>query len=262
MGVPFEIVEGVGPVLERTIRSKADLETLREVEPERDMPYLLEAIGRVIEATDVPLIGFAGGPLTLACYLVQGGPSKTFRRLRQLCYEEPEVAHELLTRLAEAVAKVLRAQVEAGARAVQLFESWAGALTPELFVEFALPAASRVLDALADTGVPRIYYVGNTRQHLHVLADVPAEVISVDWRMSLGTARDELGDAYCYQGNLDPCALFLPDDRLRTAIAAVLKEAEGARGHVFNLGHGITPDVDPDKVAVLVDTVHEATARA
>ncbi|MCA9562341.1 MAG: uroporphyrinogen decarboxylase [Myxococcales bacterium] len=263
MGVPFEIVKGTGPVMERTIRSADDVDTLREVDAEEQLPELLQAIRLVVGELGgrVPLLGFAGAPFTLACYLVEGGPSKDFARMRRLMHEAPDLAKRLINKIADAVANVLRAQVLAGASAVQLFDTWAAVLSPAAYREFTGPANNRILASLEDLGVPRIMFVGNTGAHFDSLRDAPAEMISVDWRTDLSAAVDKLGDRYSLQGNLEPTALFLPPDRLREAAKGVLEVGRGARGHVFNLGHGILPQVDPEHLGVLVDAVHELSVR-
>lgn len=263
MGVPFEIVKGTGPVMERTIRTAQDLATLRPVVPEESLGYMLDAIKMVCSEIGgrIPLLGFAGAPFTLACYLIEGGPSRDFSSARRLMYETPEVVHELLAKIADAVAALLRAEVLAGAAAVQVFETWGSILAPDTFRDFALPAIRRVMAGLADLGVPRILYLGNTGQYLDHLKDLDCEAISIDWRTHMPRAVNALGQTHSLQGNLDPCALFLPPDRLRSAVAQTLENAAGAKGHVFNLGHGILPAVDPDNLGVLVDAVHEFSAK-
>jgi uroporphyrinogen decarboxylase len=181
--------------------------------------------------------------------------------MRRLCYSQPELAHALLGRIAAAVLASLRAQIGAGASAIQLFDTWAGSLTPALFAEFSLPAIRTIMDGLADLGVPRILYVGDTGHYLHLLAHAAADVISVDWRISLDQASQRLGSNSALQGNLDPCALYLDAAGLRRQVSGVLDSARGLRSHIFNLGHGILPDVPPDNVAVLVDAVHSLSQR-
>jgi uroporphyrinogen decarboxylase len=263
LGLPFEIVPSEGPVLARSIRSQADLATLRPVHPESHLDYLLSAIGLVCRELGgrVPLIGFAGAPLTLACYAVEGGPSKEFTQVRRMSYEAPELLEGLLDRLAEAVTATLLAQVRAGVSAIQLFESWGGVLPPELYRRFVLPRLQRIFAALGASGVPRILYMGHTTQQLAQLAESGADVISVDWRQGLTAVRRGLGAPLPLQGNLDPCALYAPPEELVRLARAVLESARGLPGHIFNLGHGIFPDVDPDQVSRLVDCVHEFTPR-
>lgn len=257
MGVPFEIVPGKGPVMERTIRSFDDLATLKDAEPDVDLKYLADAIELTTShlGEDTPLIGFAGAPFTLACYLIEGGPSKDFASARRMMYEQPDLMTALLSKIADSVTSTLRAEVAAGARAVQVFDSWGGNLPPELFRGFALPAINKVLAGLADLGVPRILYLGNTASHLEDLSGVDSDVVSIDWRTDFSKAVEVLGSTHTVQGNLDPCALFLPEEELRKRVRGVMDAGAQARSHVFNLGHGILPQVDPDSLGVLVDTV-------
>jgi uroporphyrinogen decarboxylase len=252
-----------GPVVSEPIRTDAAIDALAELVPERDVPFVLESI-RLVRAglpPGVPLIGFAGGPLTLLCYLVCGRPSKEFGVARSFLYASPGSAERLLSRLADAMASYLRAQAAAGAQALMLFESWAGLLAPREFHRFALPAVRRAMAALRDTGVPLIYYVNQGSALMECVADLDVDVIGVDWRSPLGVVRRKLGPAKAVQGNLDPAALFASPEDLRLHAARVLDEGGGS-GHIFNLGHGIWPETDPDAVARLVDYVHERTSHA
>jgi uroporphyrinogen decarboxylase len=209
----------------------------------------------------VPLIGFAGGPFTLLCYLVCGRPSKEFGAARSFLHSSPGSAERLLDRLADAMAAYLRAQAAAGAQALMLFESWAGLLAPPEFERFALRAVRRTLAALHDVGVPLIYYVNQGSALMDCVAGLDVDVIGVDWRSPLDGVRRRLGPGKAVQGNLDPAALFAAPEELRRQAARVLDEAAGSPGHIFNLGHGIWPETDPDAVARLVDFVHERSAR-
>ena len=252
-----------GPVVREPIRTLAAIEALRALTPERDVPFVLESIRLVRAAAprDVPLIGFAGGPFTLFCYLVCGRPEKEFETARAFLYAQPEASLRLLERLADAMAAYLAAQARAGAQALMLFESWAGLLAPPQFERFALRAAKRTLGALRGSGVPLIYYVNQGSALMETLAEVDADVIGVDWRSPLGEVRRRLGPNKSVQGNLDPAALFAPPEELERQAARVLAEAGPAPGHIFNLGHGIWPHADPGAVARLVDYVHEHSAR-
>jgi uroporphyrinogen decarboxylase len=252
-----------GPVVREPIRTATAIEALAELVPERDVPFVLESI-RLVRAglpPGVPLIGFAGGPFTLLCYLVCGRPSKEFEAARTLLYSSPEAAERLLDRLADAMAAYLRAQAAAGAQALMLFESWAGLLAPREFERFALRAARRTVAALRHSGVPLIYYVNQGSALIDCVADLEVEVIGVDWRTPLGAVRRRLGPAKAVQGNLDPAALFASSEELRQCAGRVLDEVAGSPGHIFNLGHGIWPQTDPDAVARLVDYVHERSSR-
>jgi uroporphyrinogen decarboxylase len=258
-GMGIELSFEPGPVVREPLRSDAQIDALPALEPQRDVPFVLESIRQVRAALPrgVPLIGFAGAPFTLLCYLVCGRPSKEFAPARQFLYAQPEAAQRLLTHLAEAMAAYLAAQAAAGAQALMLFESWAGLLAPPEFTRFALAAVRRTAAALRATAVPLIYYVNQGSALMPAVADLDVDVIGVDWRSPLGQVRDVLGPGKAVQGNLDPAALFAAPHELRRHVDAVLEQAGSAPGHVFNLGHGIWPDTDPDAVARLVDYVHE-----
>ena len=262
-GMGVDLTFEPGPVVRAPIRTEAAIEALQPLIPERDVPFVLETI-RLIRAAaprNVPLIGFAGGPFTLFCYLVCGRPSKEFETARAFLYAQPEAATRLLEHLADAMAAYLGAQAAAGAQALMLFESWGGLLAPPQFERFALAAARRTLAALRARGVPLIYYLNQGSALLEQLAPLEADVIGVDWRSPLGAVRRVLGAGKAVQGNLDPAALFAPPDELARQAGRVLREAGGAPGHIFNLGHGIWPQTDPDAVARLVDVVHERSTR-
>lgn len=255
IGLSFE----PAPVVREPIRTMTQVEALPELAPARDVPFVLESI-RLIRAglpRGVPLIGFAGAPFTLMCYLVSGGPSKEFAAARAFLYAQPATAQSLLARLADAMAQYLAAQAAAGAQALMLFESWAGLLAPREYARFALPAVRRTVAALRRSGVPLIYYLNQGATLLPKIADLDVEVVGVDWRSPLSQVRTLLGPGKAVQGNLDPAALFASPDELRHHIDGVLGEAGPSPGHIFNLGHGIWPDTDPEAVARLVDYVHE-----
>jgi len=258
-GMGIELKFAPGPIVAQPIRTDAQIDALPALVPARDVPFVLETI-RLVRAgvpRNVPLIGFAGAPFTLLCYLVCGKPSKEFGAARALLYAQPESAQRLLAHLADAMAEYLLAQAAAGAQALMLFESWAGLLAPREFQRFALAAVRRTAAALRRSGVPLIYYVNQGAALMSSVADLDVDVIGVDWRMGLAQVRETLGPAKAVQGNLDPAALFASAPELRRHVDAVLEEAGPAPGHIFNLGHGIWPDTDPDAVARLVDYVHE-----
>ena len=258
-GMGVELAFEPGPVVREPIRSAAQIEALPLLEPARDVPFVLETI-RLVRAgvpRGVPLIGFAGAPFTLMCYLVCGRPSKEFAAARSFLYAQPQAAQRLLERLADAMGAYLVAQAQAGAQALMLFESWAGLLAPREFTRFALPAVRRTAAALRRAGVPLIYYVNQGSALMSAVADLDVDVIGVDWRSGLSEVRRVLGPGKAVQGNLDPAALFAPPAELHRHVDAVLEEAGPAPGHIFNLGHGIWPDTDPDAVARLIDYVHE-----
>jgi uroporphyrinogen decarboxylase len=258
-GMGIDLSFEPGPVVREPIRSEAQIEALPALLPARDVPFVLESI-RLVRAglpRGVPLIGFAGAPFTLLCYLVCGRPSKEFAAARAFLYAQPQAAHKLLERLADAMAAYLAAQAAAGAQALMLFESWAGLLAPREFSQFALPAVRRVMAVLRGSGVPLIYYVNQGSALMPAVAGLDVDVVGVDWRSELSQVRQVLGPGKAVQGNLDPAALFAPPEELQRLAGRVLQEAGTAHGHIFNLGHGIWPDTDPDAVARLIDYVHE-----
>jgi len=231
---------------------------------ERDVPFVLESIKLIRPELPrgAPLIGFAGGPFTLLCYLVSGKPSKEFGVARSFLYSQPGSAERLLDHLADAMAAYLGAQAAAGAQALMLFESWAGLLAPREFSRFALRAVRRTMTALRKrTDVPLIYYVNQGSALMETVADLDVDVIGVDWRSPLSQVSRIVGPNKAVQGNLDPAALFAPPGELERHADLVLQEGRAAPGHIFNLGHGIWPETSPDAVARLVDHVHESSSK-
>ncbi len=260
IGFGVEVVPGVGPVIAEPFRGPGDLDRLRVPEPSVDMPYVVETVRlATAELGDTPLIGFAGAPFTLASYLVEGRPSRTFERTKSLMLAEPALWARLLGRLAAVAVASLRAQVEAGAAAVQLFDSWVGALAPADYERYVLPASRSVLQGVADLGVPRIHFGVGTAELLKLMRDAGADVVGVDWRTPLDAARSRLGRTTAVQGNLDPASCAAPWDVVAERAHDVLARGGGA-GHVFNLGHGVLPDTDPGVLTALVDLVHESTS--
>jgi len=264
IGIDLDIKPGVGPVIAEPIRTRADLQRLRPLEP-GDVSYVTEAIGLLVaELGATPLIGFAGAPFTLASYLVEGGPSRNHERTKALMYGEPELWRELLDRLAVITANFLTVQIEAGASAVQLFDSWVGALAPRDYRASVLPASGKVFDAVAGYGVPRIHFGVGTGELLGLMGEAGADVVGVDWRVPLEVAAERVGAGKALQGNLDPAVLFAPQAAVEAKAREVLESAralEGSRGHVFNLGHGVLPTTEPEALTRLVDFVHTETAR-
>jgi len=253
-----------GPVVREPIRTRAQVDALPPLVPARDVPFVLDAV-RLVRAEaprGVPLIGFAGAPFTLLCYLVCGRPSKDFSAARAFLFAQPEAAEALIDKLADAMAAYLAAQAAAGAQALMLFESWAGLLGPREYRRFALRGAQRTLAALRTLDrVPLIYYANQGSTSFEAISTLDADVIGVDWRVPLGAARRMLGPLKALQGNLDPAALFAPRGELERHIDAVLEEARYAPSHIFNLGQGIWPETDPNAVARMIDYVHEQTIR-
>jgi uroporphyrinogen decarboxylase len=255
IGVPLDIVPGVGPVLDVPVRDRAAVAALRPLTP-ADVPDITEAVAALVAQLPVPLIGFAGAPFTLACYLVEGGPSKDHARTRALMHEDPALWHELLGRLAQVSATFLQVQIDAGASAVQLFDSWAGVLSRRDYERFVQPHSAAVLAAVADRGVPRLHFGVGTGELLGAMREAGADVLGVDWRIPLGEAVRRVGPDIPLQGNLDPALLDAPWPVLEEAVEQVLREGQAAAAHVFNLGHGVPPSADPDVLARVVDRVH------
>ena len=255
MGVDVDIKPKVGPVIAEPIRSVEGIDRLRTLDPVTDVPFVLETIRLLKQELQVPLIGFAGAPFTLASYLVEGGPSKDHRIAKSFMYSEPAAWQKLMDRLAEATLVYLRAQIEAGVDAIQLFDSWAGHLSPADYRRYVLPASESILRGLEGT-VPRIHFGVGTGQLLEVMAGAGTEVMGIDWRVPLDLARERLGPDKVLQGNLDPVVCLGPWDVIEETARDVLQRLEGKR-HIFNLGHGVLPETDPDNLARLVDFVHE-----
>jgi uroporphyrinogen decarboxylase len=261
IGVDLDIKPGVGPVVARPIRSAADLDQLRAMEP-ADVSFVAEAVAMLTaELGATPLIGFAGAPFTLASYLVEGGPSKNHEHTKALMYGDPQLWSELMARLAQITATFLRVQVGAGAAAVQLFDSWVGALPRADYAALVQPHSAAVLAALGETGVPRIHFGVGTGELLGLMGDAGAEVVGVDFRLPLDEAVERVGPGRSLQGNLDPAVLFSPWEAVEARTRAVLAAGRAARGHVFNLGHGVIPETDPDVLTRVVDLVHRESTR-
>jgi uroporphyrinogen decarboxylase len=256
IGFGVDIVSGVGPVVAEPIRDQAGLAALRPLEPE-DVPFIHDAVRLLLaELRDTPLIGFAGAPFTLASYLVEGGPSKTHARTKRLMYSDPALWHALLDRLADITIGFLRAQVDAGVDAIQLFDSWAGALDEGDYRRYVAPHSAKVLAAFEGAQVPRIHFGVNTGELLTVMGEVGADVVGVDWRVGLDEAARRIGPGRAVQGNLDPTAVFAPPEVLADKVRDVLLRGSKAEGHIFNLGHGVLPETDPGVLAHIVDLVH------
>lgn len=258
IGFGVEIEPGRGPVVAEPFTSKADLARLREFVPEEDAPYVGEAAALVARelGPDVALIGFAGGPFTVASYLVEGGPTRTFARVKALMHTDPVLWEALVERLADMAAASLAAQVRAGASVVQLFDSWAGALSPSEYEHFVLPATRRVFGAIGALGVPGILFGVGTGELLGLMCRAGMEVIGVDWRVPLDEARRRVGTYHAVQGNLDPVVCLAPWEVVAEEAREVLRRAGTAPGHVFNLGHGVLPETDPGILSAVVELVH------
>ena len=254
IGIDLDIVPGVGPVVARPIRTAKDLEQLRALTPE-DVPYITESISNLVaELGPTPLIGFAGAPFTLASYLVEGGPSKNHAATKALMYGEPELWTELMDRLATITQAFLRVQVDAGASAIQLFDSWVGALPASDYRALVQPHSARVLAGVAD--VPRIHFGVGTGELLHDMGQAGADVVGVDWRLPLSHAVPRIGPGKAVQGNLDPTLVFAPDEVIARKVQETLREGQAAEVEHVALGHGVLPETDPDKLLRIVELVH------
>ncbi|MGV1009088.1 MAG: uroporphyrinogen decarboxylase [Dermatophilaceae bacterium] len=259
LGVDLDIVAGVGPVVARPVRARDDLDGIPELTPEH-VPYITAAVRELVrELGPTPLIGFAGAPFTLASYLVEGGPSRTYHHTKALMHGDPPLWHELCARLAQVSGAFLRVQVEAGVSAVQLFDSWAGALSRADYEAFVQPHSAATLAGVEGLGVPRIHFGVGTGELLASMGAAGAEVVGVDFRVSLLDASARLGDGYAVQGNLDPALLFAPWDVIERRVREILAEGRATPGHIFNLGHGVLPDTDPGVLTRIVEVVHEAS---
>ena len=261
MGIDVRIEEGRGPMVDSPLRSTGDVERLRALEPETDLPFVLDAIRNLVEDLDVPLIGFSGAPFTLASYLVEGGPSRSFARTKALMLGQADTWHALMERLSAAVLAFLRAQIKAGVSAIQVFDSWVGALGPQDYDEFVRPHVRAIFQGLESLGVPRIHFGVGTEGLLTRMRDVGADVVGVDWRVPLDAAWERLGPGVAVQGNLDPATLLAPWEVIERRARDVLDRAGGRSGHVFNLGHGVLPGTPPEALRRLVELVHEVSAR-
>ncbi|MBV9410578.1 MAG: uroporphyrinogen decarboxylase [Acidimicrobiia bacterium] len=255
VGIDLDLKAGIGPVIAQPFRTAADIDRLRPLEP-GDVPYVAETVGILCSELSVPLIGFAGAPFTLASYLIEGGPSRTYAHTKALMYTEPDTWTELLSTLADITSAFLRVQVQAGAQAVQVFDSWAGALSPDDYQRNVLPASSQVFDGLADLDVPTIHFGVNTGELLPLMADAGPDVVGVDWRVPIDVARERLGNGVAVQGNLDPAVCLSPWEAVESKVRDILKRNAKRPGHIFNLGHGVLPETDPDVLRRIVDLVH------
>lgn len=258
VGIGIEFARGEGPVIANPVRSSNDVQRLRTPDAGEIAPYTVEAVSIVSRelADRVPLIGFAGAPFTLASYLVEGGSSRDHARTKRLMYAEPDTWHSLMAKLARMVGLYLRDQVTAGARAVQLFDSWVGALGPDDYREFVLPHSRETIRMAREAGVPVIHFSTGTGGMLELIGEAGGDVIGIDWRVDIGEAWSRIGDKAAIQGNLDPLALLGPVTRMRQRAEAVLQQAGGRAGHIFNLGHGVLPDTPVEHVNDLVEFVH------
>jgi uroporphyrinogen decarboxylase len=263
MGVSLEIQPEIGPIIHHPIRDRAAIDALQIRDAEEATPFVLEAIRMVrqeLRDGRAAVIGFSGAPFTLACYLIEGRPSRDYTTAKALMFGQPDLWHALLEKLSEVVLRYLRAQITAGAQVIQLFDSWVGALAPSDYEEYVLPHTAAIFDGLRDTGVPTIHFGTGTATLLELMAQAGGDIISVDWRIPLDDAWRRIGSDRGIQGNLDPALVLAPPERLERGVRDVLRRAAGRPGHLFNLGHGVPAEADPERLRWIVETVHSLTA--
>ena len=262
LGIELEFAKGEGPVIHNPIRRSADVDRLRELQDPGELDFVYEAIRQTRSALkpDIPLIGFCGAPFTLASYMTEGGGSKNYIHTKQLMYDDPGAWHAMMELVSRALVKYLNAQIEAGAQAVQLFDSWVGCLSPDDYREFVLPHTQRTISGVTK-GVPVIHFGTGTATLLELMREAGGDVIGLDWRVRLDEGWRRVGHDVAIMGNLDPIVLFAKQDVLRAQARKILEQAEGRAGHIFNLGHGILPDTPVENVVALVEMVHELSHR-
>ncbi|TCP29263.1 uroporphyrinogen decarboxylase [Scopulibacillus darangshiensis] len=260
IGVDVEIVEGVGPVISNPVSTIEDIQNLRSLDPNRDVPFILDTVKLLREQLNVPLIGFSGAPFTLASYIIEGGPSKGYHKTKGFMYAKPSVWQALMDKLAELTIVYLKAQIKAGAQAVQVFDSWVGALEEQDYRIYIAPAMEKIFTALKETGVPTIYFGSGSGHLLKEWNKLPVDVLSIDWRTSIKDVR-AMGIQKGLQGNLDPSLLLAPFDMLRDRTKTILDQGKETTGHIFNLGHGIFPAASVATLKKLTDFVHDYTSK-
>lgn len=256
MGMQLEFSDRKGPVLDDPVRNKSGVERLVIPDTEDSMPFVIETIKILRRGLEVPLIGFSGAPFTLATYMIEGGGSKNFLHTKRMMFQNPGLFNMLMDKITLTVISYLTAQIRAGAQAVQLFDSWAGALASGDYKEYALPYVKRAISELKKEGVPVIYFANDCAGLLKEVKKTGADVIGVDWRIDLHEAIKKLGKKYAVQGNLDPCALFLPREKMEDKVKDILYKGEFAKGHIFNLGHGILPETPVENAVAMVEAAH------
>ncbi len=264
MGISFEIQPDLGPIIHNPIRTMQDVAALRIIDPEESTAFVMEAIRMVRRALagKQAVIGFSGAPFTLACYMIEGRPSRDYGLAKSLMYGQPQVWHALMNKLTEVVSRYLLAQIRAGADVVQVFDSWVGALSPSTYQRFVQPYSQRIFAAVRQTGTPSIHFGTGTANLLELMAEAGGDIISVDWRVELDEAWARIGYERGIQGNLDPTLLLTPWETIEAGMRDVLHRANNRPGHIFNLGHGVLAPTDPDMLIRLVESVHEVSARS
>ncbi|WP_405172282.1 uroporphyrinogen decarboxylase [Paenibacillus sp. FSL H8-0280] len=263
LGIDFDIVKNIGPVIDNPIRSAADVDRLRPIDVEGDLSHILETIRILDKELDVPLITFAGAPFTIASYLIEGRPSKGYIRTKTMMYSEPEMWHKLMQKLGDMVITYVRAHIANGGKAFQLFDSWVGALSPRDFRTYVLPTITRIFTELSDLNVPKIYFPGvASGELLPALHNLQADVIGLDWRVSISEGRQRLGGKFAVQGNLDPYLLTAPMELIKEQAKVIIDEGIKEPGYIFNLGHGLFPEASLEKLRELTAYIHEYSAEA
>ncbi|WP_059045960.1 uroporphyrinogen decarboxylase [Paenibacillus rubinfantis] len=263
LGVEFDIVKNIGPVIEQPIRTLADIDRLRPIDVHKDLSHILETIAILDKELDVPLITFAGAPFTIASYLIEGRPSKSYIRTKEMMYGEPEAWFKLMDKLGDMVIAYLRAHVQSGGKAFQLFDSWVGALAPNDFKRYVLPTITRIFAELSDLDVPKIYFPGvSSGELLPTLTDIAVDAVGLDWRVSITEGRRRTGGKFAMQGNLDPYILTAPMEVIKQQAKEIIDEGIQSPGFVFNLGHGLFPEASLDKLRELTEFVHAYSAEA
>lgn len=259
MGMNLEMHEGKGPVFPQPIRNEEDAKNLKTIDPEKDLKYVLDAVSLTKKELNnrVPLIGFSGAPWTLLCYMVEGSGSKNFSFVKSLIYNNPKLAHSILEKLAGAISKYLSAKIDAGADAVQIFDTWGGNLSQNDFEEFSLKYIEKIIANIKRNGQPVIVFAKGVHYNLNKIADAGADVIGLDWTMDIGKARKEIGNRVALQGNMDPGVLYANKKKIRDEVKGILSNYGNGTGHIFNLGHGILPDVKPENAKYFIETVKE-----
>jgi uroporphyrinogen decarboxylase len=257
MGIPFHFAQGEGPVIERPVRSDEDVRALTRFEVREALGYVLDAIRLTVAELppEIPLIGFCGAPFTLASYMIEGGSSRNYLRAKQMMYSRPDLWHSLLEHISEILGEFLVAQAEAGARALQIFDSWVGALSPRDYAKYVQPHSRKVVEAARKAAVPLIHFGTGTCEILGAMREAGGDVIGLDWRVPLDEGWRRVGHDRAVQGNLDPTVLFAPEEVIREQVEDVMRRAEGRPGHIFNVGHGILPGTPLESLDVVIDAV-------
>ncbi len=263
MGMKLEMIESKGPKLYDAIRSAVDVDKLKTIDPYKDLKYVLDAVALTKKELNgrVPLIGFAGSPWTLMTYMVEGGGSKSFSEIKKFVYNQPGAAHNLLNKISDAVAEYLSAKIEAGADAVQIFDTWGGLLSQDDFNEFSLKYITKIISKIKRKDEPVIVFAKGVHHNLDKLSSCGADVIGLDWTMNIGDVRKQIGSKVALQGNLDPTVLYGPKEKIKSEAVKVLQSYGSGSGHIFNLGHGILPDVPPENAKYLVDIIKQVSMK-